>query len=147
MTLVDLQETVCKAIRESEYLRSHAIPVLAEDEGNVAAGWDANFARTHLAVTVGAASFAPTSRDSCVIAGMARLAVTVWEQPSRNRVGQGRLGPNATEVAEALACERHLMPVGYGVLVFTGIGGVERVDDKTIARTVSFETLATLGAG
>ena len=144
MTLVDLQETVCKALRESEYLRSRAIPILAEDEGNVAAGWDANFARTHLAVTVAAASFAPTSRDSCVIAGMARLAVTAWEQPSRNRVGQNRLGPTAAEVAEAIACEMHLAPFGGGVLVFTGIGGVERVDNKTIARTVGFETLATL---
>ena len=144
MTLAGLQEAMCKALRESAYLRAHAIPVVAEDEGNVAAEWDARFARTHLAVTVGAASFAPTSRDSRVIAGMARLAATVWEQPSRNRVGQNRLGPNAAEVAEALACEMHLAPFGGGVLVFTGVGGVERADGKTITRTVGFETLATL---
>ena len=144
MTLVDLQETVCKALRESEYLRANAIPSVPEDDGNIAAEWDVRFARSHLAVTVGAASFAPTSRDSRVITGMARLAVTVWEQPSRNRVGQNRLGPTAAEVAEELACEMHLAPFGGGVLVFTGIGGVEREDDKTITRTVGFETLATL---
>jgi len=144
MTLGALQEAMCAALRESEYLRANAIPSVPEDDGNIAAEWDVRFARSHLAVTVGAASFAPTSRDSRVITGMARLAVTVWEQPSRNRVGQNRQGPTAAEVAEELACEMHLAPFGGGVLVFTGIGGVEREDDKTITRTVGFETLATL---
>ncbi len=144
MTLGALQEAMCATLRESEYLRANAIPAVPEDDGNIAAEWDVRFARSHLAVTVGAASFAPTSRDSRVITGMARLAVTVWEQPSRNRVGQNRQGPTAAEVAEELACEMHLAPFGGGVLVFTGIGGVEREDDKTITRTVGFETLATL---
>ena len=144
MTLGALQEAMCAALRESEYLRANAIPSVPEDDGNIAAEWDVRFARSHLAVTVGAASFAPTSRDSRVITGMARLTVTVWEQPSRNRVGQNRQGPTAAEVAEELACEMHLAPFGGGVLVFTGLGGVEREDDKTITRTVGFETLATL---
>jgi len=144
MTLGALQEAMCAALRESEYLRANAIPSVPEDDGNIAAEWDVRFARSHLAVTVGAASFAPTSRDSRVITGMARLAVTVWEQPSRNRVGQNRQGPTAAEVAEELACEMHLAPFGGGVLVFMCIGAEEREDDKTITRTVGFETLATL---
>ena len=144
MTLGALQEAMCAALRESEYLRANAIPAVPEDDGNLAAEWDVRGARSHLAVTVGAASVAPTSRDSRVITGMARLAVTVWEQPSRNRVGQNRLGPTAAEVAEELACEMHLAPFGGGVLVFTGIGGVERADDTTSTRTGGCGTLATL---
>lgn len=144
MTLIRIQSAVLKALRGLDYVLSHGIPVLAEDEGNVVAGWDENFARTHLAVTVGAASFSPTSRDSRVVSGMARIGVTVWEQPSRNRVGQGLAGPRAAEAAEELACAAHLMPIGGGVLVLAEIGGVVRVDDKTVARTVTFETLAVL---
>ena len=143
--LVKLQLEVRRAL--GERLSSSGIPVLAEEEGNVAAEWDVRFARTHLAVTVGAAGFTPTSRDSRVVAGMAKLAVTVYEQPTRNRIGQGRRGPTATEAAEEIANAAHLLPLDGGVLVLAGIGGIERIDENTIARTVSFETLATLGEG
>ncbi len=143
--LVKLQMEVCRALRELPFL--NGVPVLAEETGNVAAEWDERFARTHLAVAVGAAGFTPTSRDSRVVAGMARLDVVVYENPTRNRVGQGRVGLTATEAAEQIANALQLMRCGDGVLVLSGIGGVERDDDSTIARTVSFETLATLGAG
>ena len=143
--LVDLQLEVCRALQRFSFL--NGVPVLAEEEGNVAAEWDARAAGTHLAVTVGAAGFTPTSRDSRVVTGMARLAVTVYEQPTRNRIGQGRRGLTATEAAEEIANAAQLMRCGDGVLVLAGIDGVESVDDKTVARTVSFETLATLGAG
>ena len=140
-----LQLEACLLLRAAPIL--DGVPVLAAEEGNVAAEWSERFAKTHLAVTVGAAGFTPTSRDSRVVAGMARLDVTVYEQPTRNRIGQGRRGLTATEAAEEIAGALQLAPYGGGVLVLSGIGGVERVDDKTIARTVSFETLATLGAG
>lgn len=144
MTLVRIQESLLKALCGLDYLHSHGVPVLAEDEGNVVADWDSRFARTHLAVTVSAARFTPTSRDSRMISGMAKIAVKVWEQPSRNRVGQGLSGPTATEVAEELACEAHLLPMDGGVLAFADLGDLERVDSKTVARTVIFETLAVL---
>ena len=98
-------------------------------------------------MTVGAAGFTPTSRDSRVVTGMARLAVTIYEQPTRNRIGQGRRGLTVTEAAEEIASAVQLAQCCGGVLVLTGIGGIERIDEKTIARTVSFETLATLDAG
>ncbi len=75
--LVDLQLEVCRALQRFSFL--NGVPVLAEEEGNVAAEWDARAAGTHLAVTVGAAGFTPTSRDSRVVTGMARLAVNVYE--------------------------------------------------------------------
>ena len=140
--LVDLQLEVCRALQRLPFL--NGVPVLAEEEGNVAAGWNERFSKTHLAVTVGAAGFTPTSRDSRVIAGMLRLAVAVYENPTRNRVGQGRRGLTATEAAERIANALQLMRCGDGVLVLSGIGNVEREDASTIARTVSFETLATL---
>lgn len=145
--LVKLQLEVCRALRELPFLQG--VPVIAAETGNVAAEWDERSAKTHLSVTVGAADFTPTSRDSGVITGMARLEVAVHENPTRNRVGQGvgRMGPTATETAEQIAGALHLMSVGDGVLVLSGIGGIVRDEDKTIVRTVSFETLATLGAG
>lgn len=142
MTLVDMQKTVCAALRELPYL--NGVPVLVEEEGNVVAERDAAFAKTHLAVIAGAAGFTPTSRDCRIITGIARLTVTVFEQPSRNRIGQTRYGPTVTGAAEAIACAMQLLAYNGGVLVMTGIGGIERIDDKTIARTVNLETLATL---
>lgn len=140
--LLDLQLEVCRALQALPFL--NGVPVLAAEAGNVAAEWNERFARTHLAVTVGAAGFSPTSRDSRVIAGMLRLDVVVYENPTRNRVGQGRRGLTATEAAEQIANALHLTRCGDGVLVLAGIGNVERDDASTIARTVSFETLATL---
>ena len=146
MTLAELQKSVCSALRAAEYLRLHGICVLAEDEGNVLFDRTAAFARTHIAVTVGAAEFTPSSRSAHTpeIAGMARLAVRVWEEPSRNRVGQSRAGPAAAEVAEAVACTVHLLQCCGGTLVFTGIGGVLRPDDVTVMREVGFEILTKL---
>lgn len=140
--LVKLQLEACRALSELDFL--NGVSVLAEEEGNVVAGWKERLAKTRLAVTVGAASFTPRSRDSRVVAGMARLDVTVYENPTRNRVGQGSRGPTATETAEKIAGALQLMRMGDGVLVLSGIGGVERVEENAIARTVSFETLATL---
>jgi len=133
---------VRRALQELDFL--NGVPVLAEEAGNVAAERNERFAKSHLAVAVGAAGFTPTSRDSRVVAGMLRLDVVVYENPTRNRVGQGRTGPTATETAERIATALQLMRCGGGVLVLSGIGGVERDDASTIARTVSFETLATL---
>lgn len=144
MTLVELQNTMYDALRALDFLRGNAIPVIMEDEGNVAAEWDARFARSHMAVTVGAASFEATTRDGDIIVGRARVAATVWEQPSRNRVGQGRMGPNATEVAEAIGCAVHGTSFMGARIKLVGIGAPVSVDDKTVARQVSFETLATL---
>ena len=141
--LVKLHLEVCRALRDLPFL--NGVPVLAAETGNVAAEWNERSARAHLAVTVGAAGFTPTSRDSRVVAGMARLDVVVYENPTRNRVGQGRRGLTATEAAEQIANSLQLMRCGDGVLVLSGIGGVERNDGGNIARTVSFETLATLG--
>ncbi len=146
MTLAGLQKAVCKALQEAEYLRTHGICVLAEDEGNVLFDREEAFARAHIAVTVGAADFTPASRSALTpeIAGMARLAVKVLETPSRNRVGQSRRGPSAAEAAEAAACAAHLLQCCGGTLVFTGIGGVERTDDATVVRKLGFEMLTTL---
>jgi len=145
-TLYALQKSVCSALREAEYLRVHGICVLAEDEGNVLFDREAAFTRTHLAVSVGAADFTPSSRSAHTpeIAGMARLAVRVWEEPSRNRVGQSRAGPAAAEVVEAVACTVHLLQCCGGTLVFTGIGGVLRHDDTTIVREAGFEIFTKL---
>lgn len=144
MTLSGLQTAVLDALVMFQSLRGNPVPVIAEDAGNVVAERDSAFARTHLAVAVGSPSFESSSPDSATIEGTARLAVTVYEQPSRNRVGQRLAGPTALEEAEAIACEIHHLAFDGGVLVFRSIGGVERVDDRTIARTLNFDTIATL---
>lgn len=146
MTLTALQGAVVDALQRHYSLLGNVVPVLAEDEGNVVAERDANLAKSLLAVTVGAARFTPTSRDSGVIVGTASMAVTVFERPSRNRIGQAdsMRAPKATDEAERVACALHLLPLGGGVLVFAGIGPVERTSDGEISRTVTFETLATL---
>lgn len=120
------------------------VPVISEVNGDVVAERDAAFQKQHLAVVVGAARFEPQSKNSRVITGMARIVVTVYEQPSRNRIGQRLAGPTLTAVAESIACKAQLMNIGEGVLVFTDLGDVVRVDDKTVSRDVNFETLTTL---
>ncbi|MGN0832590.1 MAG: hypothetical protein ACI4RD_02930 [Kiritimatiellia bacterium] len=144
MTLERIQQTVLDALRNHHQRKGVFVPVIAEDEGNVVSERDAAFARTHIACTVGAASFAPKSKDSAVIFGTARIDVTVWERPTRNRVGQPSGGPTSAEEAEIVACALHLLPYDGGVIVLTGIGGVVRSDGGTISRTVTFETDATL---
>ncbi len=140
--LVSLQTRLRDALRELPHL--NGVPVLSEVEGDALAERDVSLAKKHLAVVVGAASFDPQSRDSRVITGRARVVATVYEQPTRNRIGQSLVGPTVTSAAECIACAAHLLPFDGGVLVFAGIGGVVRVDDKTVARDVSFETLTTL---
>lgn len=146
MTLTEIQAAAAKALRALPWVREHGVAVLAEDEGNVVFDRAADFAKTHLAAIAGACSFAPASRNAHTpqIAGMAQLAVRVLEEPSRNRVGQGRSGPTATEAAEAIACGLHLCPVCGGVLVFTGIGGIARLDETTVMREVGFEIFTGL---
>lgn len=144
MTLSSLQKAVYEALRNHWSLSGNGVPVIEEDVGNLVFERDSSLDRTYLAIEVGSPSFDPTSRDSGTIVGKARLSVTVYERPDRNRVGQVRSGNTALDVAESVACALNLLPFDGGVLVFTGIGGVERSDEKTISRTVSFETVATL---
>ena len=142
-TLIGIQGELCKKLRELPDFCGK-VPVISEIEGDIVAERDAAFHKKHLAVVVGAAKFEPQSKNSRVITGMARIVVTVYEQPSSNRIGQRLIGPTLTAVAEHIACKAHLMKIGDGVLVFTGLGDVVRVDDKTVARDVNFETLTTL---
>lgn len=146
MTLAGIQDAAAKALRALPWVREHGVAVLAQDEGNVVFDREAAFAKTHLAAIVGACSFEPASRSAHTpqIAGMARLAVKVLEEPSRNRVGQGRSGPTATEAAEAIACGMHLCRIGGGVLVSAGIGGMERYDETTVMRVAAFEIFTEL---
>ncbi len=144
MTLSGIHRAVYEALRIRASRRGNAVPVLLEDAGNVVAERDSSFARAHLAVEVGPPVFEAKSRDSATIEGVARLTVTVFEQPTRNRVGQRLDGPTALDEAEAIACGLHHLPLDCGVLVCTGIGGVERVDGQTVSRGVAFEALTTL---
>ena len=141
--LIKIQSELCRALNALPGFFGK-VPVISEIDGDVVAERDAAFLKQHLAVIVGAARFEPQSRNSGVITGMAKIVVTVYEQPSRNRIGQRIIGPTLTAVAEHVACSAHLMKIGDGVLVFTGLGDVVRVDDKTVARDVNFETLTTL---
>lgn len=144
MTLTNFQTAVHSKLMNRSALHGNSVPVLLGDDGNVVSDRDEALARKRLAVTVGSPRFDPTSRDSGTIVGKARLTVTVFEQPTRNRVGQARDSMTALEEAEAIACTVHLLPFDGGVVVFTGIGDMERVDDNTISRPVGFETIATL---
>lgn len=143
-TLSCIQMAVVDALRNHHARRGNDVAVLRADAANLVEDRKDAFARQRLAVIVGTASFAPTSRDSGTIVGNARLSVTVYEQPTRNRVGQPVRGPTATDEAEAVACALHLLPYDGGVIVFTGIGDLQRVDEATVSRSVSFETVATL---
>jgi len=145
-TLGKLQKAVIDALKTHHELNGLAVPVIAEDEGNLVAEREAAVAKSYICDTVGAAEFTPTSNGS-IIVGNARLVVTVWERPTRNRVGQPGGGHNATDEAETVALALNLMPFDGGVLVFKGIGGVVRNDGETISRAVAFETVATLGDG
>lgn len=142
-TLVSIQGELCRKLGELPDFYGK-IPVISEIDGDVVAERDAAFLKKHLAVVVGAARFEPQSKNSRVITGMARIVVTVYEQPSRNRIGQRLAGPTLTAVAEHVACQAQLMNINGGVLVFNGLGDVVRVDDKTVSRDVSFEILTTL---
>ena len=142
-TLVSIQDTLCGFLKALPSFFGKE-PVISEVDGDVVAERESAFAKKHLAVVVGAARFEPQSRDSRVITGKAHIVVTVYEQPTRNRIGQSLIGPTVTSAAEHIACKAHLMPYSGGVLVNTGIGEVVRVDDKTVSRDVSFETLTTL---
>ena len=142
-TLIGIQGELCRKLSELPDFYGK-IPVISEIDGDVVAERDAAFQKKHLAVIVGAARFEPQSRNSGVITGMAKVVVTVYEQPSRNRIGQRIIGPTLTAVAEHVACSAHLMKIGDGVLAFTGLGDVVRVDEKTVSRDVNFETLTTL---
>ena len=142
-TLISIQGELCKRLSELPEFYAK-IPVISEIDGDIVAERDTAFQKQHLAVVVGAAKFDPQSKNSRVITGMARIVVTVYEQPSRNRIGQRLIGPTLTSVAEHIACSAHLMKIGDGVLAFTGLGDVVRVDDKTVSRDVNFETLTTL---
>ena len=142
-TLISIQSELCSKLSTLPEFNAK-IPVISEIDGDVVAERDAAFQKKHLAVVVGAARFEPQSKNSRVITGMARVVVTVYEQPSRNRIGQRLIGPTLTAVAEGIACKAHLMKIGDGVLVFTDLGDVVRVDDKTVSRNVNFETLTTL---
>ena len=144
MTLESLQQAVCDALTAHEAKCGNAVRVIAEDAGNVIFERDSAIAQKHMVVIVGSPRFTPTSRDSARIVGNAALDVIVYEQPTRNRVGQRVDGPSALAEAESIALRLHLLPFDGGVIVFTRIGGVERVDEKTIARTISFETITTL---
>ena len=144
MTLACLHRAVYEALSIRASRRGNAVPVLLEDAGNVVAERDSSFARAHLAVEVGPPAFEAKSRDSATIEGTARLTVTVFEQPTRNRIGQRLDGATALDEAEAIACELHHLAFDGGVLVCTGIGGVERVDGQTVSRSVAFEALTTL---
>ena len=128
-TLIGIQGELCRKLSELPDFYGK-IPVISEIDGDVVAERDAAFQKKHLAVVVGAARFEPQSRDSRVITGMARIVVTVYEQPSRNRIGQRLIGPTLTSVAEHIACSAHLMKIGDGVLAFTGLGDVVRVDER-----------------
>ena len=142
-TLIGIQVELCKKLGELPDFFAK-VPVISEVDGDVVAERDAAFAKKHLAVVVGAARFEPQSKNSSIIEGMARIVVTVYEQPSRNRIGQRLIGPTLTSAAEHIACRANLMKIGDGVLVFTGLGDVVRVDEKTVSRDVNFETLTTL---
>ena len=142
-TLIGIQGELCRKLGELPDFYGK-VPVISEIDGDVAAERDAAFQKKHLAVVVGAARFEPQSRNSRVIEGMARIVVTVYEQPSRNRIGQRIIGPTLTAVAEHVACKAHLMKIGDSVLVFTGLGEPVRVDGNTVFRDVNFEILTTL---
>lgn len=141
--LIKIQTELCGALKALPDLFGK-VPVISEIDGDVVAERDAAFAKRRLAVIVGAARFDPQSRSSGVITGMARIVVTVYEQPTSNRIAQRLAGPTLTAVAEHIACSAHLMKMGDGVLAFTGLGEPVRVDDKTVSRDVNFETLTTL---
>lgn len=146
MTLDDVQKAVVTGILDWHARLGIRVPVLPEDDGNVQSMRDSELARTRLAVTVGSASFRPRSSASANVVGTAKVVVTVWERPTRNRVGQPETGHGrtATEEAEGLACALNLLRFGGGVFVLAGIGGVERRDESTVSREVTFETMATL---
>lgn len=146
MTLPAVQKALVAGILDWHARKGILVPVIAEDDGNVQTMRDAELARTHLAVTVGAASFRPRSSASANVVGTAQVVVTVWERPTRNRIGQPETGHGrtATEEAEGLACAINLLRFGGGVFVLAGIGGVERRDESAVVRTVTFETMTTL---
>lgn len=142
MTLLDIQQALVDAIRAVPSLGG--ADVLAEAPCDIVAERDANFARQRICVVVGPASFACHSNSARTIVGKARLEAVVYEQPSRNRIAQAMGGQTVTGVAEAVADGANLARFDGGVFVCAGIGGVERVDEKTVSRAVVFETIVTL---
>ena len=121
MTLTDVQTAVVTGILDWHARLGIQVPVLPEDDGNVQSMRDSELARTHLAVTVGSASFRPRSSASANVVGTAQVVVTVWERPTRNRIGQPETGHGrtATEEAEGLACAINLLRFGGGVFART----------------------------
>ena len=140
MKLLDIQEKVVAALEAVPYFADRAIPVVAEDKGDVKACLDAAIAQAKRCLLVQTPGFKVTSSASKVMVGVVSLVVQAIE-----RLPVGRDGSTTSQdMAEAAAWTLNMLPVeGSGVLVCRSIRS-ELLDDRTLSYAVAFDVEATL---
>ena len=142
MKLLEIQESIVKALGDVDYLASRAIPIVAEDEGDVSKRLSEALAKSKRGILVATPGFRVTSNASRVMVGVASVVVQAIERVAVSRFGGGA---TAQDIAEVVAWRLNLLALdGVGVLVVKNISS-ETLSADTLAYSVALEVQTTLG--
>lgn len=137
-----VQSKIAAALEALPFFSQNAIPVIAEDKGDVAALLQAALQKARRGVLVQTPGFRVTSKASKVMVGDASVVVQALESFVVNR---SHGGPTAQDIAEVVAWSLNLLPVeGVGVLACQNIAS-ELLDPQTLSYSVSFTVQTSLG--
>jgi len=143
MKLKLVQDRIVKALEADEWFRKFAIPVVAEDQGDVSAMLQAALVKARRGVLVQTTGFTASSSASKVMVGEAAVAVQALERIPENRKNGG---PSAQDIAEVVAWRLNLLPLdGVGTLVFRKIESDMLDDGRTLSYVATFAVQTTLG--
>ena len=140
---MNLQKTVDAVVKGVAALPVLAgLPVIAEDRGDVVKNVQIAIAKTNFCVVVGAAEFRDEAPDAGTCYGTAKIDVTVFESPVKNRAVARR--PTFMEAAQAIARGMKLYDTGDGLLVTKSIERPLDLGDGSVSCLVTFEVKTTL---
>ena len=135
MNLQNLQDAITARIREIKRLAG--LPVLAEDQGNIIAGRQAEIAKRRFAVVVGGCRFTDTKPNSSLAIGSITITVSIFENPTFNRAAAKHV--TLTEAAQAVVKGLKLFNTGDGLLTNRTSGGIPELGEGVIAAACNFE--------
>lgn len=138
-----LSEDVAKRLESLAYLAGRDI--IVEEKGDTAYKLSSSIAKTRFAVIVGWNGFECTTPDCASVYGNAKIVVSVFEQPLKNR--ESTASPRLLKSAQEIAKHLHLYhgQDASSPLVFRRITPVSELGDgKTIACDIEFETTTIL---
>lgn len=142
MNLNDIVEASAEALKGVEELAN--VPIIVENKGDIANRLESSIAKKRVAIIVGWNGFNGDGNSSRTVFGSANLTVSVFEQPTINRMNAG--APTLLNMAREIAVALNLFKAGdqASPLVFRRITRIQELDDKTIACDVEFDAKATL---